>query len=118
MIENCRITDTMLGYEDHGILTCYLYLEGDGWSVGFGGYGLDQYDEKQNLRYSTSIGLQAITEILNTLEVRTWEELKGKYIRAENNGIGSTCDTIGHLMKNKWFSFKEFFEKHKNEENE
>ena len=115
MIENCKIKSTMLGYEGHGMLTCSLFLEGAGWTVSFGGYCLDQYGKRpEGRRYATSIGFQAITEILNTLEVKTWEELKGKYIRAESNGIGSTCEKIGHLMKDKWFSFREFFEQHEN----
>jgi hypothetical protein len=31
MFENVKIADTFLGYEDHGILTFMLTLEGNGW---------------------------------------------------------------------------------------
>ena len=41
-IKNARITRTTLGVEDHGILTAFLHLEGDGWGIGFGGYALDE----------------------------------------------------------------------------
>ena len=30
-IENVKINDTFLGREDHGILTCYLTVEGEGF---------------------------------------------------------------------------------------
>lgn len=52
----------------------------------------------------------AIIELMKTLEVDKWEDLKGKYVRVhidEHN----TIDKIGHLMKDKWFSFKEYVEK-------
>ena len=32
-VENAKITYVQLGYEDHGILTLMLGLEGDGWGV-------------------------------------------------------------------------------------
>ena len=32
-IENVKITKTFFGMEDHGILTCYLTVEGDGFGV-------------------------------------------------------------------------------------
>ena len=37
-IETVKITKTFLGREDHGILTCYLTVEGDGFEVSIGGY--------------------------------------------------------------------------------
>ena len=40
-IKNVKIDDTMLGYENHGILTCILYMKWDGGGQGFGGYELD-----------------------------------------------------------------------------
>ena len=38
-IRNAVIQSTMLGYEDHGILTCFLHLDYSGAGQGFGGYG-------------------------------------------------------------------------------
>ena len=38
---NARITSTMLGIEDHGILTCMLHLQQEGCGQAFGGYRLD-----------------------------------------------------------------------------
>lgn len=46
---------------------------------------------------------------MKTLEVESWEELKGQYVRVEFEDGGGKILRIGHLMKNKWFSFKEYF---------
>lgn len=46
---------------------------------------------------------------MKTLEVESWEELKGQYVRVEFEGWDGKILRIGHLMKDKWFSFKEYF---------
>lgn len=114
-ILNVKICDTKLGYEDHGIFTCELLLEGDGWGCWYGGYVLDEYNKELNERIATRQGFQAIIELMKTLEVDKWEDLKGKYVRVEGQGWGGKITKIGHLIKDKWFSFKEFFEDKKGE---
>ena len=112
-IVNARITDTKLGYQDHNIFTCELCLQGDGWGCWYGGYALDNYSKELNKRIATKQGFQAIIELMETLEVRSWEDLKGQYIRIESQGWGGRATKIGHLIKDKWFSFEDFFEKQK-----
>lgn len=109
-IVNAKITSTMLGLEDHGIMTCTLFLEFANGGCGYGGYALDTYDEVKKMRVGTAAGLDAIMQLMKTLEVEKWEDLKGKYVRCETTGWGGTVTNIGHLIKNKWFSFKEFFD--------
>lgn len=46
---------------------------------------------------------------MKTLEVESWEALKGKYVRVEIEGCCGKILRIGHLMKDKWFSFKDYF---------
>lgn len=108
-IENALIKDIMLGCEDHGIFTCMLCLEGNGWIQDYGGYELDAWDEGQRRRTATKIGLQAIMDLLKTLEVSRWGDLKGKYVRIEVDGIasGTKIKKIGHIIKDKWFSFED-----------
>jgi len=106
-IENVKITGTTLGVEDHGIFSCYLMLEGDGWSCGFGGYALDEWNAEKNRRVGTAYGMEFIGAILRVLEVESWEKLKGQHCRAVTNGVGGTVTRIGHLIKNKWFDPKE-----------
>ena len=112
-IRNAKITGTMLGREDHGIMTFMLYLEFGAFSCGYGGYAIDRYDMAADKRVFSASGLEAISKILEVVGVRTWEELKGKYIRIEDNGWGETIDKIGNLMEEKWFNIRDFFEKNK-----
>lgn len=108
-IVNAKITSTSLG-EDHGCLTAYLTLEGDGWGCSYGGYCLDHWFAEAG-EHSSSDGYGAIIELMKTLEVESWEALKSKYVRVEIEGWGGHIIRIGHLMKEKWFSFKDYFEK-------
>jgi hypothetical protein len=114
-ILNAKIASTSLGDADYGIFTAWLHLEGHGWGVGFGGYGLDEYDKASSQRVDkTGAGLEFIRAILDTLEVDTWEELPGKHVRVDSEGVGGRCTRIGHLLKEQWFDPKAFFENYKN----
>ena len=108
-ILNAKITGTKLG-EEHGCLTAELFLEGDGWGCMCGGYCLDKWVAKVG-EYQSIGGYGAIIELMKTLDVESWEQLPGKYIRVESNGWGSPIAKIGHLIKDQWFSWKEYFEK-------
>lgn len=108
-ILNAKITSTKLG-EDHGYLTANLFVEGGGWACTFGGYCLDHWFAEAG-GYSSSDGYGAIIELMKALEVESWEELNGKYVRVEIEGWGGNIIRIGHLMKDKWFSFKDYFDK-------
>lgn len=108
-ILNAKITSTKLG-EDHGCLTANLFVEGGGWACTFGGYCLDHWFAEAG-GYSSSDGYGAIIELMKVLEVESWEELNGKYVRVEIEGWGGNIIRIGHLMKDKWFSFKDYFDK-------
>ena len=103
-IENCRIKSTALGLENHNVMSMDLNLEGNGWGVSFGGFRIDG-----------EYGMECLKELLNTLEVGKYEDLKGMYVRALNEGLGGRCLAVGHLMKDKWFSFKEFYDRMKRE---
>jgi len=101
---NAKIDKTMLGREDHGILTAFLYLDYGGFQQGFGGYTLDQYDKETKCRIGTAFGTEFIAQILKVLEVSSWEQLPGTHCRAriENNLIRA----IGHILKDQWFDPK------------
>lgn len=114
-ILNAKITSTKLG-EEHGCLTAELYLKGDGWGCGFGGYCLDHWCAKIGEHKSTD-GYGAIIELMKTLDVSSWESLKDKYVRVEIEGWGGRVLKIGHLMKDQWFSFEQYFNKVKEMKN-
>ena len=107
-IRNALIEDTMLGIEDHGIATFFLYLDyGDSSHQGYGGYGLDEYSEKDKKRHGHAYGMEAIIRVLETVGVCKWEDLRGKYIRVRGGGLMSKIEAIGHITKNRWLDLKE-----------
>lgn len=75
------IYNTMLGFEDHGIMTFYLHFNFGGSGQGFGGYGLDtpkMKDGKFICRIGTAFGCEVIRRVLQAVGVDKWEDLKGK----------------------------------------
>ena len=108
-IENVKITKTFLGREDHGILTCYLTVEGYGFGVSIGGYCLDKYDEHKKKRVAFYKSFELIDRILEVVGANSWEELQGKYIRVKSNGFGGRVTKIGNLIKDDWLDFDTFF---------
>lgn len=109
-IKNAKIKATKLGKEDHGILTFSITLEIAGGSgCCYGGFALDDYNSDLKERIPTQRGFEAVTEVLKTVGVENWEDLKGKYIRVEDPGLGRILDKIGNLMEDKWFSLKDHF---------
>lgn len=109
-IKNAKITSTMLGREDHGIMTFMIFVEFDKCvSCGIGGYALDYYDRTLETRVCNPKSMEAITKILDVVGVYKWEDLEGSYICIKDNGWGSTIDEIGNLMGDKWFNLREFF---------
>lgn len=109
IIENGKIIGTVLGKEDHGIMTFCLSIEFESGVCGFGGYSLDGYDAKNGKRVGSAAGMQAIAEILDCVGVTKWEDLTGTYIRCEHQDCGEKIIRIGNLIKDKWFSPEEFF---------
>lgn len=110
-IKNAIIDSTMLGREDHGIMTFMIYIRCDGFNCGVGGYCLDEFDSATQTRVFRAESMEAISKVLEVVGVDEWEDLPGKYIRFEDNGLGSTVTKIGNIIKDKWFDLKEFFGK-------
>lgn len=113
-ITNAKITDTFLGM-DHGCITAWVTLEGNSWGCSYGGYCLGHWSCKPG-EHNSPYGLGAIVELMKALEVESWEALKGQYVRIESEGWGGRVLRIGHLMKEKWFSFEDYFKVCKGED--
>jgi len=73
-----KITSTMLGIEDHGILSFNLCFDFGGSMQCFGGYCLDSYDKEKKERVGHAFGTTVIRQILETVGVDKWEKLVGK----------------------------------------
>ena len=111
-IENAQITNVSLTMEDHGCLTFWLTLEGEGWGCGFGGYCIGKgFLGATEFTVERGDGLEAMMRIMDVVGVSKWEDLKGKYLRVQFTGCGwgGRVNVIGNLLKDKWFDIKEFF---------
>ena len=108
-IRNAKISSTMLGREDHGIMTFMIYIDGGSFACGVGGYCLDEFNSATRARVFRAESMEAISKVLEVVGVDKWEDLPGKYIRLEDNGLGSTVTKIGNIIKDKWFDLEEFF---------
>ena len=125
---NARITATMLGIEDHGILTGMLYLDYGGGFQSFGGYSFDEpiFDPpgegtssvrgEFKGRRGCAFGMEWIRRFLDTLRLEKWEALPGTYVRVRREDeFGGTIEAIGHITEDRWFDpktiAKEFFPK-------
>lgn len=108
-IKNAKISSTMLGREDHGIMTFMIYIDAFGFTCGIGGYCLDEFNPTTRTRVFRAESMEVISKILEVVGVDKWEDLPGKYIRIEDNGIGSIVTKIGNIIEDKWFNLTEFF---------
>lgn len=114
MIEtkNALIQSTMLGIEDHGIMSFSLGLDYGGSNQWAGGYALDapiQKDGRFHKRVGSAEGMTLIMEVLRIVGVESWEKLKGKHIRVKADH--GKVYAIGHLLKEDWLDFEEFWKK-------
>ena len=107
-IANATIENTMLGIEDHGIMSFSLTLTyGGGYGQGFGGYALDGKGGEQGHAKS----ILCIRKIIETVGVEKWEDLRGKYIRIKKaSEHAGPIEEIGNIMDEKWFNIKEFWQ--------
>ena len=110
-IKNAKISSTMLGREDHGIMTFMIYIDACDLACGVGRYCLDEFNPATQTRVFRSESMEVISKILEVVGVDKWEDLPGKYIRFEDNGFGSNVTKIGNIIDEKWLDFEEFFGK-------
>jgi hypothetical protein len=110
MVEkNVRISSSSLGMEDHGILTAWLHMLGDGWGQGFGGFALDAWNETARKRVGNVACGIFVRRVLETLELDSWEKLAGTHCRVRSRDLSSPLIAIGHIVKDKWFNPAEEF---------
>jgi hypothetical protein len=100
-MRNAIIESTMLGIEDHGILTALILLDFGGSGQGFGGYALDTYNIEKGERVPSPGCGFFIQRVLEVVGVERWEELPHKHVRVIADG--GKVHAIGHIIKNKWF---------------
>ena len=107
---NAKITDTKLGcLNDRGIFTFWIMLDYGSTGQGFGGICLDNYNKQTQQRYHSNLTGEIISGILVALELDSWEDLKGKYVRVQrtDEGLNGTVVGIGHIVKDKFFNIRD-----------
>lgn len=72
MIKNARITSTMLGREDHGIMTFMIYISAEGITCGVGGFCLDEFDPAKQARVFRAKSMEVISIISYLQSMPTW----------------------------------------------
>ncbi len=107
-IVNAKIKSTMLGIEDHGIMSFFVNIEWPGAGCGFGGYALDGHAGEGKPRTGCGHGYQAIRRILETVGAASWEKLPGTLVRIEEQGWGGRLTKIGHIMEDRWFDIDDW----------
>ena len=113
-IENAKITSVDLSMEDHGCLTFYMGLNGEGWGCNYGGYCLGHGYLGAKKFDGSAKGLEYIMRIMDTVGVSRMSDLKGKYIRVATKGWGEIIKIIGNIIDDKWFNSEEFFKTENN----
>ena len=118
-IENALIESVDLSMADHGCLTLAMSLKGNGWGVVYGNYCLGHgYLGADDKFFSGSAdGMEYLIRIMDTVGVKRFQNLKGKYVRVATKGLGSTVNIIGNIIKDQWFDAETFFtDKKENEQ--
>jgi hypothetical protein len=77
-----KITGAHLGWEDHGIFTCWIDLDYGGSGQGAGLYALDEYIVEKDCRVGTAEGMEFIMRLLKACGVGRWEDLVGRTVYA------------------------------------
>jgi len=97
-IYNAKIIKTMLGYEDHGILSFYLTVNGSFGECSFGGWNMGSEDA--HVDDQSGFGSVLLGRVLKCLDVPEWEALRGTSCRIKIKG--RRCVDIGHFIEDNW----------------
>ena len=94
LIKNAKIKYSFLGVDESGALVAYL------------GFEYKENNEWQTIKTNEIVLLDPsfIKDVLNVLEVRSWEELPRKFARIRIDGF--KVGAIGNLIEEKWMEVK------------
>lgn len=109
-IENAQITGVTISMADHNCLTFRIYLKGAGFMCGIGNYRIGIGMEGADYWEGNGSALVGMMKIMDTVGVSTWEGLERMYCRISYAEDGKTVQKIGHLLHDKWFDVREFFQ--------
>jgi len=109
-IENAQIESTMLGIEDHGMMSAWLHLKVRGGGQGFGGFVLDTVGDKEKFTRKPHAACGGfVAEVLRVVGVEKWESLPGKHLRIRRISDWGKIVAIGNIINDEWFCPEEYF---------
>ncbi len=108
MILNAKITSADIFIRDPDILTFRIGIESStGWSTNLGGYYLDWRDEAGKI-FPAPYTSTVIRAILETVGVRSWNDLVGKYIRIDDDDMNNApVVKIANILKDNWIDIRD-----------
>lgn len=95
-----KITKAHLEIKERGILNFWIHVDyEEGCSQGVGGIALDTWCEESHSRVGTAYGCEMIRQLLLTLNVNDFAEMKGKviYVLGDDSDQGWTPKGIETL---------------------
>lgn len=101
-IENGKISSTLFGIEDHGLLTFVVFVIAGSSGQGVGGY---QLAAPRHPEWDNKIAFTAIYKLLNVVGVDRWENLTGQLIRIKWRH--NRQPVIGNILEDKWWDIEQ-----------
>ncbi len=109
---NAVIESATIDTGDRNLLTIWLQLSYGGSSQGFGGYSLYLPKSYKHFTNTGDFAGHFIFRCMEIAGVGQWKNIVGKTIRVvRGKGLGGDVISIGHIVKDDWFTPKEDFEK-------
>lgn len=110
-IEKAQIKNVSLDMKNHGYLSLFLELQGNGWSVDYGGYclGKGYLGAPDDYFKGSKEGMESIMRIMDVVGVDDLFDMKNRYVRVPLK-TGALVKIIGNITKEKWFDYQSFFE--------
>jgi hypothetical protein len=92
-----KITGTMLGFEDHGILTVMLYCRFGDYQQGVGGLAMSTCSSADDKPVAIPAFGDFVIGVLTTCGVQTWEQLVGRtiYVLYASDDAGLNAWPVG-----------------------
>lgn len=103
---NGIIIDTYLGISPIGRFTFKISVKCERKIVTIGEYIMDEKGENGEFKIPNKT-LDIILQIMGVIGVERWEDLKGKYVRINDNEWGETSEIIGNIVEDKWYNVTE-----------
>ena len=99
-VKNAVIKNVSLGFEDHGFLTFYIYLDYGGEGQAIGGICVTNNGEPDSFGAFMACMLKAF-------KVSKWEDLKGKSCRVLSDE--NKVHEVSHFIHDTWFNIHKFY---------